>query len=530
MKKLYVSLLFLSSIMLAGLNAQTRYLQQVFDDSQISSKYNEVYGFNTTVLAYPTLIKQPLIMDVYQPASDTETHRPVVLYLHTGNFLPFLNPSDGTPGFNGACGGTTRDSSAVEACRRLAKMGYVALSVDYRLGWNPLAASDVDRRYGIINAAYRGIQDVRSCIRFLKQSVAIGGNPYNIDTTKIVVWGQGTGGYLSLNSVFLDNYAKVPLSTGGKFLWDHDQNTSTPPIPMIIEQVNGNINGTSVGINPLTGDTLSRINTPGYSSNFQLAVNMAGACADSAWIDPGQTPILSFHVPYDQYAPYAEGIVNVPGTNLQVVQVQGSYVIQQMMEAQGNNNVFIGKPISDLETQRLAAFANTPMVGGNNWSDPTPGLYPLVQPFISLGGNQVPATTAPWEWSAPVPSNPTCSTNKQAALLYWDTIMRFYAPRACFALGLQKCVDQVLSAKEPLAHDINVLAAPNPATDEIRFSSEKEDILAIQIYDRTGRLVGHIPEVNNTSYTLQRSGLNAGLYVVKLSFKTGFVTKLVTFE
>lgn len=529
MKKLYVLLFFVASACITALNAQTRYLHPVFAANEITVSSNQIYGFNTTVLAFPALIKQPLIMDVYRPASDTETNRPVVLYLHTGNFLPFQNPQTGDPGFNGSCGGTIRDSSVIEACMRLARMGYVAAAVDYRLGWNPLAASDVDRRYGIINAAYRGIQDTRSAIRYFKKTVKEENNKWGIDSTKIVVWGQGTGGYLSMNAVFLDSYAKIPFSTGGKFLWDHDQNSGTPPIPMIIEGINGNIMGTSVGINPSTGDTLCFPNHVGYTSNFQLAVNMAGACADSAWVDAGQTPLISFHVPYDQFAPYDEGIVNVPGTNLQVVQVQGSYAVQQMLESFGNNASFDTKVIADLAGNQSAAFANTPKIMGQDWSDPTPGLYPFLKPLVPSGGIMVPTTTAPWEWSGPVPNNPTCSTDKASALIYWDTVMRFYAPRACFALGLQGCIDQVLSGKEQPVKNIDVLAAPNPASDMVRFTTE-EEILAIQVFDRTGRLVRNVSKVENNNYTLQRDGLNAGLYVVKLSFKEGFVTKLVSFE
>lgn len=529
MKKLYVLLFFAFSCCMAVLNAQTRYLHPVFAANEIQVTSNVVYGFNTTVLAFPTLIKQPLIMDIYRPASDTENNRPVVLYLHTGNFLPFQNPSTGAPGFNGSCGGTIRDSSVVAACTQLARMGYVAAAVDYRLGWNPLAANDVDRRYGIINAAYRGIQDTRTAIRYFKKNVKESGNGWGIDTTKIVVWGQGTGGYLSMNSVFLDNYAKIPLASNGKFLWDHDQNMATPPIPMIIEGINGNINGTSVGRNPVTGDTLCHINHPGYTSNFQLAVNMAGACADSSWVDPGQTALISFHVPYDQFAPYDEGIVNVPGTNLQVVTVQGSYAVQQMMESFGNNASFDTKVIAELSGNQSSAFANTPAIMGQNWNDATPGLYPFLKPLVPSGGIMVPTTTAPWEWSEAVPGNPTCNLDKASALIYWDTILKFYAPRACFALGLQNCIDKVLSDKEQPVQNIDVLAAPNPATSEIRFTTE-EEILAIQVYDRTGRLVRNVSKVENNNYTLHRDGLNAGMYVVKLSFETGFVTKMVSFE
>lgn len=526
MKKIYLSLLLLCTLAFQSLQAQTRYFDPVF--SNVTVTPNVPYGLNTTVLAFPTLIKQPLIMDVYQPAGDAETDRPVVLYLHTGNFLPFQSPIDGSLGFNGSCGGTIRDSAAIEFCTRLAQMGYVACAVDYRLGWNPLASSDVDRRYGIINAAYRGIQDMRTCIRYFRKTVNEAGNPWGINPDKIVVWGQGTGGYLTLNGVCLDNYAKIPFASEGKFLWDHDQNPATPSIPMVVPQVNGDINGTSVGVIPGTTDTLCFPNnvaapdgTP-YSSSFALAVNMGGACADSAWVDQGQSPLISFHVPYDNFAPYAEGIVNVPGTNLQVVKVQGAYVVQQMMEQFNNNAAYDGQYIPTLGGNQLAAFQNTPQLNGNDWTDATPGLYPFVMPIVQQTPVVLPSTTAPWEWSGTVPNNPTCNTNKESALRYIDTIMQFVTPRACFVLGLQSCIDRVVANKEPLANNIAVTAAPNPASAEIRFTAdENQPIQSMQVFDMHGRMIRDIRDINNNFFTLQRNGLPNGAFVAKMYFKEG---------
>jgi hypothetical protein len=534
MKKFYFSLLLLSGLVLSALQAQTRYLQPVFTDVTVTN--NVVYGVNTTVLAFPTLIKQPLIMDVYQPTGDTEAERPVVLYLHTGNFLPFQNPTTGEPGFNGSCGGTLRDSSVVEACKRLARMGYVACAVDYRLGWNPLASSDVLRRFGIINAAYRGIQDLRTCIRYLRKTADVAGNPLRVDTDKITVWGQGTGGYISLNANSLDNYLKIPLASDGKFLYDHDNNPATPIIPMIVEGINGNIEGTSVGLNPSTGDTLCYPNHVGYSSSYALTINMAGAMADSSWVDAGQKPIISFHVPYDNFAPYAEGIVNVPGSNLQVVKVQGSYIVQQMQEAFGNNGSFIGQPNLAFSAEAASRTVSTPIYqvpvyNSDQWQDPTPGLYPFIQPFLTQTPVIVPATTAPWEWSAAVPNNPTCNTDKSKTFKYLDTIFSFVAPRACFALGLQPCIDKILSEKEPIAQNIELQIAPNPSSDLMRITAtEGNTILGIEVYGATGQLVHTIRSINSDNYTLRSSDFTSGTYIVKVSFKEGFVAKTVVFN
>lgn len=534
MKRLNLLLLLVLGLFMGAANAQTRYLQPVFDN--ITADANVTYGVNATVLYYSVFnqaVPEPLRMDVYRPASDTETKRPLVLVLHTGNFLPFFNPAPPNQGgFNGACGGTRQDSSIVEYCKRLAKMGYVAAAVSYRLGWNPLAATDVERRYGIINAAYRGVQDTRTAIRYFKKSVVEAGNPWGIDTSRIVVWGQGTGGYVSLATMTLDNYLKIPTAPGGKFIWDHDQNPATNPIPMIIPQVNGDINGTSVGQVPNPAatngiDTLNYPNHVGYTSNYQLTVNLAGACADSSWVDPGQTPLISFQVPYDNFAPYGEGIVNVPGTNLQVVTVQGSYVIQHLAEDFGNQNSFLGQPI--YTANHDDAFAKSPA----GFKDKAAGLYPFNNAYTIVNGVPIPETTSPWEWTSFVPTAPaTCNNDRGKAIPYIDTIFNFYAPRACFALGLQGCVDKILSEKEPIAPaSIRLTAAPNPASDVVTFTSEADQPMQrMELYNAYGQVVRTAHDINSSSFVLQRNGLPAGNYVVKMSFREGFRSQMVSFQ
>ncbi|MFQ5447190.1 MAG: hypothetical protein ACE5FF_09660, partial [Saprospiraceae bacterium] len=116
----------------------------------------------------------------------------------------------------------------------------VAASADYRLGWNPFDPDEVVRRWALVNAMYRSIQDARTAIRFFKGTAAELGNPFGIDLNKIVLWGQGTGGYISLNAMILDDYNKALIP---KFLLPGGG-------PMISEQVSGDIYGTSVGVVP----------------------------------------------------------------------------------------------------------------------------------------------------------------------------------------------------------------------------------------------------------------------------------------
>lgn len=123
--------------------AQTRYLDEVFSDVTVTS--NIQYGTNITVItALQGLAPapQPLALDLYEPTGDTETDRPLLLMFHTGNFLPVY--------LNGGAQGTKTDSAIVEMCTRYAKMGYVVASVDYRVGWNALAATQEERTLQLI--------------------------------------------------------------------------------------------------------------------------------------------------------------------------------------------------------------------------------------------------------------------------------------------------------------------------------------------------------------------------------------------
>jgi len=127
MTRLTTMLLLLMCLATHQMSAQTRYLNPVFNQVEVTA--NVTYGVNATLLyqsVFGEAIPELLKMDIYRPVGDTETNRPLVLYFHTGNFGPFKNPDPTSPvqnGFNGACGGVRTDSAAVEICTRLAKMG-----------------------------------------------------------------------------------------------------------------------------------------------------------------------------------------------------------------------------------------------------------------------------------------------------------------------------------------------------------------------------------------------------------------------
>src|SRR5438045_816064 len=91
----FIVMIFSSSI----LNAQVRYLDRVFSSATVSS--NIVYAHNIGVL-YGAPADTSLLMDVYEPAGDTASARPLIIYVHPGTFLPAI--------YNHSATGTMWDS------------------------------------------------------------------------------------------------------------------------------------------------------------------------------------------------------------------------------------------------------------------------------------------------------------------------------------------------------------------------------------------------------------------------------------
>lgn len=528
--KILSALALMSSL---SLIAQERYLDEVFEEVEVTS--NVPYGFNFTVLFLPTegtSVKQPLLMDVYQPAGDTAAARPLVIMLHTGNFLPIQT--------NGGVTGEKTDSAVVEICLRLARMGYVVASADYRLGWNPFAATQPERAFGLINAAYRGVQDARTCVRYFKRDHAELGNNFRIDTGKIVMWGQGTGGYIALAASTLDHYNKIVTTEmpAGKFVTD----ISGTPLPMVIESWNGDINGDSLvglsaGIPIPAGDTLAIPNHPGYSSEFQLSVNMGGALGDISWLDENSPPVISFHVVNDQFAPYESAILVVPTTNDPIVEVQGSLTVVSKANTLGLNDAF-----ADIDDAYTQAAKTASEKAGHEYQE---GLYPFNIPLNFLGL----ADGSPWNWwsvekwdtivhpnAGITPGLPPGATYHFVALLsdmnmspekgrtYIDTIIGYYAPRAYAALGL----DAISSIPQLDKAQVSLSIAPNPSHGQFYLQTSPDfEMRSVRILDISGKMVMNHRNIRTSQLQINHTGLAPGTYLVEIGFDKGRVTEKV---
>ncbi len=524
MKKVFLLLFFFSLLNFTAKGQAVRYLDTVFTSVKVDS--NVVYGSNFTIIGIITAqtnrtLRSSLTANVHTPVGDAETARPLVLIFHSGNFLPKAVSQNYS--------GSKEDSVVSTLSNQFAHRGYVAASCTYRIGWNPIDPSQDGRTNFLINAAYRGIQDARTAIRYFKANATT----WKVDTNKIMLLGVGTGGYITLGTASFDVYGKIvtTLYPANKFIDNRNG------LPMVIEQapgfgyINGDVEAKVVGRVPPGGsgtppalDTLCAPNFVLPSSKFQFCVNLGGAVGDLNWLDANTPPILSFQAPYDQNAPYIDETLRVPTgpmTSLPVVRVQGASLIQRKMDTLGRNNIFKGKVIAKYDPYK--SIFDTRNGGSVN------GLYPILGDTIT--------DSSPWDFTGPTDQNANSiyvsapRSSRARALRYIDTIMKVITPRACLALNLP-CKGAVTSTEDLLnANTTKLTIAPNPAQSYITFESEVfNPIQAIELYDMSGRLVRQVAKVNNHNFNMMRGTLPTGMYIAKVKFEGGILSKKIVFE
>lgn len=476
-----------------NLSAQARYCEAVFDEVSVTTDVQ--YGINATVVAlsaFGEAVPQPLLLDFYEPAGDTLEARPLVLVLSGGNFLP--------PPLNGACGPNHRDSVVVELCTRLAKMGYTAAAVSYRLGWNPVAPNETERFFTLVNAWYRAMQDTRTAVRFFKKTFAEDDNFFGVDTARIAVWGFNTGTAGALSAAYANSYAD----------WVHPS-LITVAGPMVAEFVNGDIAGTSVGVVPPgyvlypAGDTLCYPNWTGYSSRFQLVVSAAGQTPGVPWVGLGEVPGVFFHAPNDALAICGDGLWGFPPF-FSLFPLSGGCSLAAQLQDFGCNQIFVD-----------AGFTDPITAQANLYNGGLEGFYP----FIGL-----PLDDAhPWIWSAPCAANPNPNTDAAMSRRYVDSMIAYFAPRGVVALDLTRaaCPGAGSSVEAPRQADAPSIS-PNPAGDFVVLREADAPAEALRIFDASGRLFFSWKKETPGDFLPEKIPVNdwpSGLYVAQLRTKTG---------
>ena len=496
-------LIILSCFILSSAFAQDRYLEEVFTDSEIKVTSDVHYATNATIfpllfLGANEFLPEPLFMDVYEPdpAMDTVTNRPVVVVVHGGDGLPQI--------VNNACWGDKTDSVTVSTAKKLAKMGYVAVAPNYRLGWNPLTTRQDAFLDGLVDAGVRIQQDLKACARFLRKTEAEDGNPYGIHPDQIGIWGTAsTAGTYAGFAAYINELAEVQTPTF--FVSDTNGNIYNN----FNEMEAGNLEGTVVGTNAL-GDTTNYVNTPGYSSAFQLAALGSAISLDSGVLDVGEPPMIMFGNPKSVVTQFPIGPIQLPTTGQVVAFVQLSQGMIIDANTHGLNDAWLGLTDSFTVAQQ---------------ADPNFGA---VEGWLPLYGD--PENEYPWvHWdrvNCPVDSASNATlpgSDRDYALSQIDTMAGYFGVRACVTFGLG-CPGVTSIEKQVLDQKL-VTIAPNPTLGTIRIeAAEGQFMKEVEVYSFDGRLVRTF-SANAAMIQKDLSDLSAGLYSVRVWMKDGFVTK-----
>ena len=247
--RVFLSILFIFSYLMS----QTRYLDEIF--GEVTKTENVVYG-NAPDLPFVFLFEWNTVdidldMDVYKPEGDTLTNRPAIVFVHTGSFFS----------------GHNELNDVVDLSISAAKRGYVAISINYRLGLNILSTYSGER------AVYRGVQDASAAVRYLREFH----QDYGIDYENIFVWGTSAGSFIGLHLAFTEDDERPESTYGG-------------------------------GGDPDLGCIDCEGNDYMHDSKPKAVISCWGAIGDLDWIEQEDNiPTIMFHGTLDPVVPFNSG-------------------------------------------------------------------------------------------------------------------------------------------------------------------------------------------------------------------------------
>ncbi len=246
-----------SSFIMAQCNG--RYQTEIFTSVTTTTvNYSDVYlnsGFHE--------------MDIYTPDGDTETNRPLILYMHGGSFY----------------GGTKSMTDCIDFCTSMAKRGYVTASLNYRLANMISFIASNETQYETV---LKAVSDVKSAIRYFRKDFA-NGDTYGIDPNTIFVGGYSAGAVIAIHLAYIDAISDLPTS------------------PINVQSIVNTLSPTY----GLEGDA----GNYGFSSSVNGVISFAGGINDVNWIDANDEPLVSIQGTSDVTVNYNCG----PGQNISTI-------------------------------------------------------------------------------------------------------------------------------------------------------------------------------------------------------------------
>lgn len=366
--RLLALLLPFAAIAQSNCNSQ-RYQDTIYHSVKVTNDIKFATATPYGLLAQP----QDLYMDIYEPANDTQTRRPLIVFQFGGGFLIGWRSQPPIPQY----------------CEYFAKCGYVVASIDYRIGFDVLSTGSAER------AVIRAVQDQRAAIRHLCQRT----NQYKIDTASIFLTGTSAGCFAGLHSTFMVE-SQIPASSHGISLEPDDLGS----IDSSGNNDYGNRNPRARGI-----------------------INHWGAILDTFFIDPtDNVPVLSIHGTIDMGVPYEYGY---PFYYPVFPMVYGSKPIAERLTNLGIYNILVPLEGLNHEPELIDAWVNDTMTNqGRRF------LWSIIKPITSSisGDDMVCFEEHPvyavsntagskYCWQVSGPANIMANNNNSIQLSFTDT-------------------------------------------------------------------------------------------------------------
>lgn len=249
--------------------------------SSLSTAMTKLVGDGRAVTLYDNetdMAPIDLHMDIYTPKGDTEKKRAAVLVMHGGAFA--------------AGSKDDMEQQSVTYCDSLAARGFVAIAVQYRLGITATLENKVLTidSLNFSRTVYRGIQDVRAAIRYVRSKAS----DLGIDKDRIYLLGNSAGAILALENIYMNDPAEIP--------------------PVANEA-------------PDLG-ALDQYGVEGESSEANAAVALWGGVHDPSIIGETASPVLLVHGTADSTVLFKTGrplgnLANTLGVNMMMLKLAG---------------------------------------------------------------------------------------------------------------------------------------------------------------------------------------------------------------
>jgi len=287
-------------LLLLLLPLQLLHAQLPFTEKQYAWRVETDLEYGTAV-NYAGLT-ETLTLDLYKPVGDDNIARPLLVLVHGGAWLTGCK--------------TDMAGLAIEMAQR----GYAVASVNYRKGWHKSGGSvnpgvflpDLNCLYPadsleIYRAIYRGMQDVKGAIRWLKARTVL-------DSTcnqSVLVGGASAGAFLALATGFLDRSIEKPAACGALpdapapasnmvNCYDHECIRQTIALqPGALQR-------------PDLGPVEGTMNNNGYSADVIGVLSEFGGMPYDAltknWLEgPSQPAVYLYHQTCDGVVPFVQG-------------------------------------------------------------------------------------------------------------------------------------------------------------------------------------------------------------------------------